>query len=201
MANKDLVGRAGEHYVAAAINQRGAYASPWAGNLPGIDIVAMNEKRSHRAYIQVKTKGPKEQYWQVTIREGWNLPKKFECASSGGCQNDLEVCESKRHKHGVLNHSSIDLRGACQRSGQPDHFWVFVALKEPPEAPEYWIASDEHIRETIRSEHLSYLDSNAGHRNETHHSTHTVIREQHLRVHSRKWEELGLNLVNDPISL
>ena len=53
----DMRGRAGEHFVAAELNRRGAYASPWAGNLPGIDIVAMNAEQDARAYIQVKTKG------------------------------------------------------------------------------------------------------------------------------------------------
>ena len=28
--------------MAAELNRRGVYASPWAGNLPGIDIVAMD---------------------------------------------------------------------------------------------------------------------------------------------------------------
>ena len=198
MANNYLVGHAGEHYVAAALNQRGAYASPWAGNLPGIDIVAMSEDRSLRAYIQVKTKGPKHAGWQISIREGWILPSKFECASSGGCRNHPVVCSKKKHKHGSPHTNSIDLRGVDHRPWQPEHFWFFVALKEPPQAPEYWIISDKDVRDTIRKEHIGYLDENAGHRNEAHHSAHALLREQHLEPHFRKWKALDLGLEDDP---
>ena len=52
----DKVGRAGEHYVAAELNRRGAYASPFSGNVPGIDIVATDDDMKRMAYIQVKTK-------------------------------------------------------------------------------------------------------------------------------------------------
>ena len=49
----DNIGRAGEHYVAAELNRRGAYASPFSGNVPGIDIVATDQDRQQMAYIQV----------------------------------------------------------------------------------------------------------------------------------------------------
>lgn len=49
-------GQAGEHFVAAELNRRGAFAVTFAGNMPGIDILASNEKRSRIVQIQVKTR-------------------------------------------------------------------------------------------------------------------------------------------------
>ena len=46
--NTDMVAGAGEHYVAAEINWRGAYASPWSGNLPDIDIVGDGQSAGRR---------------------------------------------------------------------------------------------------------------------------------------------------------
>ena len=200
MANKDLVGRAGEHYVAAELNQRGAYASPWAGNLPGIDIVAMNQQMSSRAYIQVKTKGPKQKDWQSTIREGWDLPNKLECVSSGGCRYDSVICVTRNHKHGdphPPSQRSIDLNEAYSMPGRPDHYWVFVALKVPPEGPQYWVITDGDVRDAIRRGHLYYLNHNAGHRNTTHHSINFTLNEQDIEPHFRNWSALGLDLTND----
>lgn len=50
------VGRAGEYFVVAELNKRGAYAVPFAGNMPKIDIIACNSDESRTVYIQVKTK-------------------------------------------------------------------------------------------------------------------------------------------------
>ena len=48
--------RAGEHYVAAELNRRGAYAVTFAGNMPKIDILASNTERDRTVSVQVKTR-------------------------------------------------------------------------------------------------------------------------------------------------
>lgn len=50
------VGRAGELYVAAEIHRRGGYAVTFAGNMPGIDMLACDITKSRRISIQVKTR-------------------------------------------------------------------------------------------------------------------------------------------------
>lgn len=50
------VGRAGEYFVVAELNKRGAFAVPFAGNMPKIDIIACNSDEGRTVYIQVKTK-------------------------------------------------------------------------------------------------------------------------------------------------
>lgn len=54
--NTQQVGRAGELFVAAEIHRRGGYAVTFAGNMPGIDILASDVADERRISIQVKTK-------------------------------------------------------------------------------------------------------------------------------------------------
>jgi len=50
------VARAGEYFVVAELNKRGAYAVTFAGNMPKIDVMACNQDQSRTIHIQVKTK-------------------------------------------------------------------------------------------------------------------------------------------------
>lgn len=50
------VGRAGEFFVAAEIHRRGGYAVTFAGNMPGIDILASNVDHTRQISLQVKTR-------------------------------------------------------------------------------------------------------------------------------------------------
>ncbi|MCS7068696.1 MAG: hypothetical protein RMK51_00065 [Meiothermus sp.] len=54
--SKQQVGRAGEYFVVAELNKRGAFAVSFAGNMPKIDIIACDSDESRTVYIQVKTK-------------------------------------------------------------------------------------------------------------------------------------------------
>ena len=54
--NPQQVGRAGELYVAAEIHRRGGYAVTFAGNMPGIDILASDVGDGRRISIQVKAR-------------------------------------------------------------------------------------------------------------------------------------------------
>ena len=52
--NPQQVARAGEMFVAAEIHRRGGYAVTFAGNMPGIDILASDAADTRRISIQVK---------------------------------------------------------------------------------------------------------------------------------------------------
>lgn len=67
-ARNQQTGRAGEHYVAAELNRRGAYAVTVAGNMPRIDVMASNTERTRTVTIQVKTCRFGD--WQTSIDEG-----------------------------------------------------------------------------------------------------------------------------------
>ena len=61
-------GRAGEYYVAAELNRRGAYAVTFTGNMPEIDVMASNDDTNRTVYIQVKTK--RVDNWHISPKEG-----------------------------------------------------------------------------------------------------------------------------------
>ena len=61
------VGRAGELFVAADLNRRGALATLYLTNTPRVDVVAMRPDTSRTVNLQVKTKGPRSKGWQWDI--------------------------------------------------------------------------------------------------------------------------------------
>jgi len=68
-AGMQQAGQAGEHYVAAELNRRGAYAVTFSGNIPNFDIIASNREQSRAVQIQVKSKRTKG-VWQTTTNHG-----------------------------------------------------------------------------------------------------------------------------------
>lgn len=67
-ARNQQTGRAGEYYVAAELNRRGAYAVTFTGNMPKIDVMASSTDRTRTVFIQVKTCRAGD--WQTSIDEG-----------------------------------------------------------------------------------------------------------------------------------
>jgi hypothetical protein len=65
-ARNQQVARAGEYFVAAELNKRGAFAVPVARNMPKIDIIACNSEGSRTIHIQVVTKRGKTN-WHSSI--------------------------------------------------------------------------------------------------------------------------------------
>ena len=63
------IGRAGELFVAAELNRRGALATLYLTNTPRVDVVASSFDGDRTVNIQVKTKGPRSASWQ------WNINK------------------------------------------------------------------------------------------------------------------------------
>ena len=66
--------QAGEHYVAAELNRRGAYAVTFAGNMPRIDILASNVTQTRTVSIQIKTR--RAGTWQCSITDGEKCKRK-----------------------------------------------------------------------------------------------------------------------------
>ena len=188
--SNDTTGRAGEHYVAAELSKRGAYASPFSGNVPGIDVVATDHKKEQLAYIQVKTKR-RGAHWQTSLKHGWVVPNPApsciclgECVPSSGCKDN--------HRHHNKSRSTLDLLQAREILAKPDHYWAFVSL----DTLEYWIIPDDIVRGSlIRAGHKRYLESKGGHRpGKAHGSLHTVIREDGIAEWKGRWDVLGLRI-------
>lgn len=67
-ARNQQTARAGEYFVAAELNRRGAYAFTFAGNMPKIDILVSNLNRTRTVSIRVKTR--RTGSWQTSIDKG-----------------------------------------------------------------------------------------------------------------------------------
>ena len=64
------VGRAGELFVAAELNKRGALATLFLTGTPRVDVVAMDPGQlSSSVNLQVKTKSPQSWVWQTSIKK------------------------------------------------------------------------------------------------------------------------------------
>ena len=130
----DMLGRAGEHFVAAELNRRGVYASPWAGNLPGIDIVAMDGAKKKTAYIQVKAKTGGD--WQGSyIGYGWDLSKVKKTPRAG--EYECFSLYGKCQEHASVKLGSDD---APPLHGTDGHYWAFVDIGLSEVS--YWLVPD-----------------------------------------------------------
>ncbi|RMD60010.1 hypothetical protein D6833_10575 [Candidatus Parcubacteria bacterium] len=78
-ASNQQVARAGEYFVVAELNKRGAFAVPFAGNMPKFDIIACNSDGSRTVYIQVKTKRGKT--WHSSIVDSQPMDPKADESS------------------------------------------------------------------------------------------------------------------------
>ena len=170
----DTIGRAGEHYVAAELNRRRAYASPFSGNVPGIDIVATNEDRTSMAYIQVKTKGENSKNWQVGLKNGWAKIKPNNCPKNKKCSKECTPMLEE------------------PIPGKPDHYWVFVSLMKDGGQKYYIVPDDEARSRLIRKSHEDYLKKHCGQRpGKNHDSFHHSFTETALNGWEDKWNSLG----------
>ena len=193
MAQTDRIGRAGEHFVAAELNRRGAYASPFSGNVPGIDIVATDLLQEKVVFVQVKTKRNLGQRSRVSLRHAWDIPNPAPvCLCLGTCE-ETHCAEarikSRTHPHHRDATSLFDLN---EVKGKEQHFWVFVSLEEL----RYWIVPDSTVRdEMIRKPHINYLQLRGGHRpGPEHGSLDATIYEDSLDSWRGCWSALDLGL-------
>jgi hypothetical protein len=193
MAQTDKTGRAGEHYVAAELNRRGAYASPFSGNVPGIDIVATDGRQEGMACIQVKTKRFANQRWPVSLRHGWkDIPTDVSClclntCDPGRCAEASVKVSPHRHHDDATSLYDLD-----EVEGKNGHFWVFVSLEEELQ---YWIVPDDVVRDGIRKRFIKYLEERGGHRpGSSHHSLVASVFEVDLAPWQSRWDKLGLGL-------
>ena len=171
---RDAIGRAGEHYVAAELNRRGAYASPFSGNVPGIDIIATDGDRNRMAHIQVKTKRHRGN-WQLSLKQGWAKITLSGCPGDGNCAEDCRPLLEKP---------------IC---GKPDHYWVFVYLLKYG-GQKYYIVPDNVVRRVlVRERHQVYLDEHGGQKpGKKHDSLHHSFTDKDIESWRDKWDILGL---------
>ena len=154
MAKTNTIGRAGEHYVAAELNKRGVFASPFSGNVPDIDVIATDAQQERPAHIQVKTVRAEGHRWPVSLHHGWEIPERAHyCFCLSSCNPDSCIGAPVRNRNHPHHKNATDLLSLCERRGKRDHYWVFVSL----EKLKYWVIPDDVLRSLIRRHHIGYL--------------------------------------------
>ena len=122
------VGRAGELFVAAELNRRGAHATLFLINTPGVDVVVSSPDRSRTVSIQVKTKGPRSTVWQGNI----NTIKKDAKEAS---DLDFIVFVDLKSLADGPNYYVLQLRGLAQRHSERHQRWVESKGGSRPRSP------------------------------------------------------------------
>ena len=108
------VGRAGELFVAAELNRRGALATLYLTNAPRVDVVAMRPDNSRTVNIQVKTKGPRSKVWQ------WNIDKARD--EQHASENDFLILVDLQPSEPA--YYIVRLRDAAKRKVEVHDAWV-----------------------------------------------------------------------------
>lgn len=189
MVHTDKIGRAGGHYVAAELDKRGAYASPFSSNVPGTNIVETDSERMD--YTQVKTQGLAKNRWPVSLKYGWTIPRGVACLCIDSC--DPTCCKEAIGEEPNNPHDPIatNLLPLPEVEARQDRYRVFVPLEEL----NYWIVPDDELRELFRRQHIKYLRERGGHRSGSKHASLDNSLFASALVSCRgRWSVLGLCL-------
>ena len=174
-SDNHMIGRAGKYSVAAELNRRGAYATPFPENMPGIDLVANDKDRERIAYIKVKTSNGSGR-WHLDLKDGWDDIILASCPGDGQCD---ATCTPRLQE---------------PITGKEDHFWIFVTLHDASPA-QYYVVEDWRARKILRDHHEAYLQKNGGQRpGENHDSPHVLLTEKDFANCQGNWKALGLQL-------
>ncbi len=158
-----LVGQVGEFLVCAELGRRGLAATPFSGNMPGFDVVAMNEGMQ-AAPIQVKT--ARGGSWQFDAQH-WM---------------QIELDEAKETQT-VLGPTPL---------ADPSLMFVFVWIPARAEEQSvgFFILSAEELQKLVSKAHESWLDRHGGKRPRQWRSTHVAIDQNLLMEHRGRWDRI-----------
>lgn len=160
LGNK-LTGQIGEFLVCAELGRRGLIATPFAGNVPGFDILA-TDGNYRSVPIQVKANAGNRS-WQFIATTFLDI--------------DFDEPTGIQTIKGIL------------RPTKPDLVHVFVWLKNRrEESDRFFLLTMEDLAGLINDKHGSYLAKHSGRRPVRPDSYHTAIHLEHLEPWEDNWE-------------
>jgi Holliday junction resolvase-like predicted endonuclease len=158
--NPQLTQRQGEYLVAAELCRLGYLTTTFSGNVPELDIIAVNERLEARP-VQVKTiKGAS---WQFDAKRFVNIEY-----------------NEKTKKQAVKGRAKIKY---------PELKFVLVDLSGP-QGPEYYILGIKTLREIIYRGYVTNLEKHNWRRPKTPNSTHTALPKQLVKRYKDKWDSV-----------
>lgn len=126
-----ITGQIGEHLVSAMLGHKGFYASPFSGNVPLFDLIAIHGKTLKSFPIQVK-------------------------ASNSGALVQSTIDKWCKHSIGEDNHQEI---GALTELEHPDMIWIIVRLSNNSLMDtRFFICTTQQIQERIVRRYRNFME-------------------------------------------
>jgi len=156
-----LVGQIGEFLVCAELGRQGLIATPFAGNVPGYDVIATDERG---ASVPIEVKGNNG-------GDAWHV-------DGGKFLHIRYYPRSKKQR--ILGR---------KRLTHAHTVWVFVWLGHRKDRGDrFFILTHRRVQKVVRQIYADFLRRNAGRRPQTPKSTHTAIRVAHLTPYEGSWK-------------
>ncbi len=161
-----LVGQVGEFLVCAELGRRGLIATPFAGNVPGYDVIA-TDVEMNSVPIQVKTcsRGT----WQFSGDKLLRIEY-----DPGTGQQKVKGVRDKTH---------------------PELIYVFVSLGDGSEKKDrFFICTKREFLDVVRDHYAAYLEKKGGRRPRNPESRHTALLVSDLERFEDQWDIISSRL-------
>jgi hypothetical protein len=156
-----IVGQIGEYLASAEISRRcDCITTPFAGNVPGFDILATDD-RCRTVPIQVKTSSTGR--WQFNAVHYLRIELDDEDKSQT-----------------VLGHQPLDY---------PDLIHVFISLGDGEGTPDrFALCTTDEFQRIIKERYNFWLKKHGGRRPKKWDSTHCLVLMEHLKQYEDRWD-------------
>ncbi len=156
-----LVGQIGEFLVCAELGRLGLIATPFAGNVPGFDVIATDE-HYNSVPIQVKANNGGST-WQF----------------NGDKYLDIDY-DPKTKKQTI---------GGLKKIADPNLIFVFVWLGHRKKSPDrYFVLTKRELQQVMRDHYEKYLRDHDGQRPQNPESRFIAIRLPELAPYENRWK-------------
>jgi hypothetical protein len=157
LSNK-VVGQTGEFAVCAELGKRGMIACPFAGNVPGFDVLAVDE---HLNCIPIQVKTSKGRTW-----------------ITGDLLNYVTV--ERNGKQMIL--------GQATKPHFPNLIRVYVSLGQPGERNRYFVLTESDFYKVAVDSFREWFEKHGGIRPRNPDSRHTAVDISILEPFEDKWD-------------
>ncbi|MGX5914804.1 hypothetical protein ACR0ST_08750 [Aliidiomarina sp. Khilg15.8] len=167
-AHNKLIGQVGEHLVAAKLGMLGFYASPYAGNVPGFDLTAVESKTLASFPVQVK------------------------CSTGGTLAHTLidSWVETEIDPTGKYSFGSL------KQLDHPDMLWVLVNIRQSKmEEARYFLCLESDIQRLAVERFMPFMQRHDFRRPKGGSSKQAILTTQELSDFEDNWE-LTRKIVN-----
>lgn len=161
-----LIGQIGEHLVSAILGIKGYYASPYAGNVPGFDITAVQSESLRSFPLQVKS-------------------------STNGSLIHSQIDKWCEHS---LDENNFQKLGKLKKIKHPDMIWIIVRIDEENIAnSSFYLCRHDQIQEKIVNRYRQFMERHGYRRPNGGGSKQAVLDIKDLLEFKDNWKILETN--------